>query len=364
MAGTLVLHSEREFVVNTVLTRCAALCNQQKFHSFMIILPTSRWARDFREKLLKITSCGALSAPYILGYNRAIEVLSTRLSDTQHQGISRHIQLLAGYAILKRFVDSGSAAGTAISDIPIAPLVDSLLGLVSKIKNAGIDPRQLSHLLGKKKNIDRDYKIALLVDFFQQYELFKSQMGYADQADRLKSVLATLEKQDTRFPEVFPELEFLAVIGFDLITRKDAELFSALSGTVPEMIFSLDYDPERPWIFEHIGDIIESLSRHFTPVTQSHDMKKIYSDSPGKKISSLFFKSPDKITIARRIEEPFLNIIAAKDPDDEIDIICRWIKLLLRDNPMQDPEKVCICFPRIEDYLPTVRNTFGRYGIP
>ncbi|MCX7765200.1 MAG: exodeoxyribonuclease V subunit gamma [Candidatus Sumerlaeia bacterium] len=339
--------------------RCLGLAKQGKFDAFMVILPTSRWAEFFRQQLFARQG-NWISAPLILGYNQAIDVLYSRLVDSPWQEIKNSQSLLLIHFILKSLIGEYSDANLNLTRIPLAKLAEEFHSTIEKIKNAGIMPEQLQENLGLNLADPTPAKTSLLYRVYQQYQGVLSKQKMVSIADKVRAIPEVLQQTPQKFRTAFPRLKLFVWMGFDLFSVTMYPLLKLLTEQIDESHILLEYDESRPEVFEHLTEPAKRLTAFATEVIRDSNS---LPELPAEKVGSLFYREPEKIEITR-IEEFNVGLIIGKNPADEVEEICRWIKqLALRDSQVQ-LDQICVCFPNLEDYLPLIRRTFTRFGIP
>lgn len=351
----------RKPFVNYVLDKSLEFINEGNFEGFMVILPTYRWAQDFKQQLLERSSAQFIATPLVFGYHQAINFLYQRLVDFPRMEISKTEQILLGFAILKKLADELQDRNHYLLRVPLEPLAKALEETIDKLKNSNISYDTLGEALNIDLSAPENAKIFLLYRFFQEYQANLHTAGYVDFPDKVSAITDVLRRDKQVFKSCFPKLKFLAIFGFDLFSQNMYSLIKEFITHVPELVLLLEYDRTRPWVFEHLKE-----PEHYFSELASEVIGESASPSENvpERISYFFYREPEKEKIIEREDRTFIGVIEGKNPADEIDKICRWIKLLILHNPDVKPEGICLCFPKLEDYLSIIEHTFPRYGLP
>lgn len=340
--------------------RCLEFARQGEFDAFMVILPTSLWAKFFKQQLLARQG-DWIAAPLILGYNQAIDVLYSRLVDSPCQEISSSHGIHIIYFILKSIISKYDDANLNLTRIPLAKLAEEFYSTIEKIKGAGITPAKLQEILNINLADPTQAKIFILYRVYQRYQELLSKQKMLNFADKVLAITETLQQKPHKFRNVFPRLRFFVWLGFDLFSAPMYSLLQLLAKQIDECHILLDYDESRPEVFEHLAEPAKKLIVFANEIIRdSHSLP----ESPAEKISYLFYREPEKIDITNRVEESCVGLIIGKNPADEVEKICRWIKHLALTDPKVELNQICVCFPNLEDYLPLLRRIFARFGIP
>jgi len=331
------------------------------FDGFMVIVPTNRWAREIRRLLLERSREKVVSAPLIFGFNRAIELLYSRLHDNSLCEIPQAERLLLIYSISQNVLSDLPDKNHPLFRIPLERLTGVVDTTIQKIKKEGYTPESFSSALRIDPVETPDLKLLFLLRCFTSYEERLRNYGCIDFSGKVMEVCRLVNEESENLASAFPRLDYLAVFGFDMYSRTMYDLLERLSSALNLTTVVLESDQTRPWVFEHLSEP-EQIISDFADEVFVHQGKS--ADLPLEKISRDFFRQPRDVSPDAQVKESCIGIIEGKDPSDEVDKICRWIKDLVLCNPDTDLEKICLCFPNLEDYIPIIHRSFLSYGIP
>ncbi|MCD6386331.1 exodeoxyribonuclease V subunit gamma [Candidatus Sumerlaeota bacterium] len=357
----LYINPNRKPFVDYVLNRCLGFIQEGEFEGFMVVVPTHRWAQSFRQLLLERAPAQFTATPLVFGYHQAIDFLYRRLIDSPDIEISRTERILLGFTILKELYAEIQERNPQLLRIPLVKLAEALEETVDKLKNSNQNYDTIAETLKIDLSAPENTKVYLLCRFLQEYQSRLHAGGYVDFPDKVSAITNILKTNKQAFKSRFPHLEFLTIFGFDLFSQNMYTLIKELIAHVPELAILLEYDKTRPWIFEHLSE----PERYFSTLASEVIVESAgpTEDLPGK-ISYFFYREPQNVGFTDRVEKPFIGLIEGKNPADEIDKICRWLKHLILHNPNVKVEDICLCFPKLEDYLSIIHRILPRYGLP
>ncbi len=346
-----------------VLARCDTFMREGVFDGCMVIVPTQRWAHFIREQLLEHSDSGIAAAPFIFGYNQAIDIMYDRLVTHPSKEPDEPERLAISFTILKNILQEMPEHETLLQRFPPTALTTVLADTVDTLKTANLTPEKFLRVIapGRGNDTSLNFGTRLLYSFFDTYQAYIENNNLMDFADKVNGVSNILEEDTTHFTAAFPRLEYLAFMGFDLFSQSLYRMITNLSSNVRETHLLLEYDETRRWVFEHLNEPLERLSEFADEVIVEQD--RIKRDTLHT-ISEAFFREPENHLTITSITDSRCGLIKGKDPEDEIDQICRWLKHTVLHNPLLSLEKIGVCFPRIEEYLALIHHLFPRYGIP
>jgi len=245
------------------------------------------------------------------------------------------------------------------SQVPFGTL-ERVKNVIIEYKRHGITPERVKQEAEKLSGGER-LKALDIAKVFHDYQRSLQKNNYMETGDVYFNLNFTKNIIfDEAFSFLFPDVQYIAISGFDEFTLPEIEIINSVSkiyGT--ELYVLLDYYKYNPLLFSHLNACHDRLIKK-----GFHEVKDISQASHNKFLNiireNLSIKIPEK---KEGIFKDQITFIEAGSREEEVELIAKEIKKLLM-NENVEPEKVCIVFNLIANYSTIIRDRFNVYSVP
>jgi ATP-dependent helicase/nuclease subunit B len=167
-------------------------------------------------------------------------------------------------------------------------------------------------------------------------------------------------RAEPAFRRHFPGVSTLLVTGFDEFSDPELTMLyhlSELSGM--STVVSFDYHLENEEVFGHLRENYRKLlSMGFAKTVAPGGQPGTFADHVAR---HLFTREFAGTRFPCRSE---VTLLSAADRQEEVELIAKAIKRLVRDRPERDLSRICVAMYKPERYTNLFREVFERFGIP
>ncbi|MFN3871714.1 MAG: PD-(D/E)XK nuclease family protein [Ignavibacterium sp.] len=326
-----------------------------KLNETLIVVPTNRKVRSLKRGLISLSPNGATA-------NLHIHTLSTlSLSLFKLTNVDEFFLLDDATAVVllnKAFNKIKPAYFSNYKDEVPAGTLDRIKNVISEYKRNGISPEllleQAQNLSGSEKNKATD-----IARIYAEYFRECSQNNLFEIGDVYK-FLNELPDNDfaKAFDELFGEVNFILINGFDEFSNPEIDLLDRISGWRDEFYIQFDYYKHNPALFSHLDDCFTKFEKKgFQEISDLSESQNLYFHSIIR----------EKLFDYQKHKQQSLNekiyVANPVTPEKEIEFIAKEIKRLLVEENIP-PEKICVAFNLISEHSKTIRDVFTEYGLP
>lgn len=327
-----------------------------KMESLLIIVPTNRKVRHIKRELISVS-------PGKMTSSLKIETIGTFASKILFGGFPE-TELLseeAAIILLKQCFAEVSLQyfSQYKSGLPFGTL-QRIRNVISEYKRQGILPDQLfaesKKLIGIEKRKAED-----ISKVFSLYQEKLKELNVKETGD-VYSGINNLSTDNFRqaFKNSFENVDTILINGFDEFTSPEISIINSAAGLENISLYVVfDYFRFNPVIFSHLDKCYSKfLASGFNEIKDSSI--QVLPQFRGEIREKLFLKENKGKNDYFRDK---INVIVAKNREEEVELILKEIKTLLLQNKIK-PEQVCVVFNLIEKNSPVIRDRFSKYGIP
>jgi len=235
---------------------------------------------------------------------------------------------------------------------------EALGGAIRTLKAAAVAPE---HLRCAVQSADARLpqsskrKILDLADIYQSYQQALAAAGIDDREGIMWRALEVARGK----PELLRAFKCIIIDGFPSLTPVQQEFVRLLAGHCGEMIFTIDYQDDRPEVFSHVEPTFRFLAGlPGASVERMDGATEKPTTALGHVRARLFAANPPLIE-----PDDSAAVLAGATPAVEIELAAREIKRLVREQGLRFGDFALVSRD-VESYRRTVAATFGRYGIP
>lgn len=327
----------------------------RKLNEALIVVPTNRKVRSLKRELISLSPDQATA-------NLQIHTLSTlSLSLFKLTNTNEFFLLDDATAVVllnKAFNKIKPSYFANYKDEIPAGTLDRIKNVISEYKRSGVSPEllleQANNLSGSEKN-----KAIDIAKIYSEYFKECSKNNLFEIGDVYK-FLNELPNKDfnNAFNELFGEVDFVLINGFDEFSNPEIELLNRISELRKEFYIQFDYYKFNPALFGHLDECFSKLEKKgFKEITDLSESQNIHFHSVIR--SCLFsLKKKKEHTVNEK-----LYVVNPVSPEKEIEFIAKEIKRLMFEEKIP-PEKICVAFNLISNHSKMVRDIFTEYGLP
>ncbi len=330
--------------------------------SFFYVAPTKRRVRSLQGEFLWGSRSGASGPFSIFTLETLAEAVHAllcppkRLLQAQLQAALVQEAIRERASDLRYFTLRGPARR-----LPRGTL-SRITNVITRLKEGGVYLSTLTREIGEGDESEQ----LKLRDIATIYEAYEALLGdrYIDPPGLFKEAnfAWTRPGSGEAFRAAYPEVDFLAVTGFDEFSDPELTLLNYLSDT-PGLgtVVSFDYHPDNENLFGHLREnYTKFLAMGFrqagTPAAgirpfHAHIARRLFA--PAGEAEHATFDATAVVTAC-----------PATDRVREVELIARIIKTAVADTPGLGLADVCVCMPRPELYSAIFREVFEQAGIP
>jgi ATP-dependent helicase/nuclease subunit B len=352
--------------IRELIHLCLQRIDQSEHDRFVILVPTNRWLRYLTSHFLHSSRRSVLPELAIFNLQRFIHHLAP-LTESHLQLIDDSLQELIIENLLNT-PDYRRIFAPEIEHAPFPDLVRQLCALLNELRDEGYTPQTFEQ---RCRSIipTTTPKLNGLISTFRDYQRFLEHHKLADEPLLARLVTDSLDPE--AFSLLFPNADTLYIMGFDVFSKQTLRLISALSRCIPSIEILLDYQPHRPRLFQHLEPSFAQL----TALSSTHSFLIGQADAPLSRSSIPAPAHALKQHLYAQLSpldpkipaQDFITVMPAKTREQEVERIAQWIKqkvLSSANTKSLSLNSICLCFPRLDKYLPLIRDCFASYGIP
>lgn len=345
------------------------------FEDLLVIVPTRRRIRHLvREIMREIGKPVTPAFPF-----HTLETFVRLLyagTDEPRRSIGGPIQTLLFDGTVQRLKNDLAYFGLRGSNARLfTGTFEKIVDVVTSLKESGVDPGVLE-AEAQRAPLDERQKLRDIAAIYAEYERALESLGAID----LPGIFSFFDRRcapagfHALFRRIFPQTDLLSVAGFDEFTAPEIGLLRHLI-SVPGLTVTLlfDYEPGNPALFGHLESNYRRFRElGFVPVRDSSPRRRFFpintiSRSPSSRraadyiAQTLFLanRPPAKADLRESV-----TVLAAPSRRQEVSLICKVIKDLVRTRPGLDLSTVCVGMLRPQVYTELFREEVRRYGIP
>lgn len=329
--------------------------SNKDFFSFIYVVPTRRKVRFLIRELIELVP--EKTTPrlnlFTIG-DLAEEIFKGRF--TNYQKISPSLQFFLIKKILSELdFKFFSTKGKYVSN----GLVELMITVITRLKEVGISNFDFEKELNNLQDHNR-LKAEDITMIYNEYQLLLKILKLYEAGDVYLSINQLSQNDiEKAFRDVFPEVNYLLITGFNEFTKPELKLIESLSKINDlELTLTLDFHQHNEEIFENLLETHNHLINLGFNFQETDKFEKNGEFHKAIK-NDLFLSTTKKIIQTKNIFK-----FTGFDARDEIETIARIIKLKVFQNPNFDLSKVCIAIKGIRDYSNLIREIFYKYGIP
>lgn len=345
-------------------------------NTFLIVVPTKRRIRHLARDL--VGRMPRRVAPPL--HLHTLETLATDLFSRIRPGI----RIVTGVTQTLLFRQAVLSCGPSLRYFTLRrgafPLqrgtFETVVAVLTRIKESGVSPEVLEAEL-EIAEPDELHKLADVLAVYRAYENGLEQGGLTDTGGVFRALALGCTEADlaAAFRAVFPEVDLVAIAGFDEFSEPELALLRKLRG-MPGLSLDLtfDYDPGNPALF---GNLEENY-RRFREMglrEPAAGEKRDWLDVILGRETAAQPAASGLAVVTRKLFLPghssarvnlseSITLVRARDRREEVELVCRTIKRMVLENPGTDLSRVCVAMHVPALYTPLFRRTFSRYGIP
>lgn len=236
---------------------------------------------------------------------------------------------------------------------------ESMIGIVSELKQAGISPDMLTEKLGNFKG-KLLAKMEDISKIYLSYEKIMSDFGFKDHLDDIEES-AHIAVRNQYFKD-----KTVIIDEFESFTGDQYEMLKAIIAHSKDVYIALRTENVNDEEFT-LFDIVNRTYRNIDKICRDFGKKSCiskFSSGAGFKYDDLRFLSRN---IFRNKKEIYtqtpknITVFEARDYYSEIEYVCASIKHLVQNIKYND---IAIISNSIEEYSSVLENAFERYNIP
>lgn len=327
----------------------------EKLNETLIVVPTNRKVRSLKRELISLSPNGATA-------NLHIHTLSTlSLGLFKITNLSEFFLLDDATAVVllnKAFNKIKPSYFANYKDEIPAGTLDRIKNVISEYKRNGVSPDLLfelaENLSGSEKN-----KAIDIAKIYTEYFNECKQNNLFEIGDVYKFLNELSDKDFKKaFDELFNEVNFVLINGFDEFSNPEIELLNRISECREDFFIQFDYYKFNSALFGHLDECFTKFEKKgFKEITDLSESQNLHFHSVIRE--KLFDYQKHK---PQSVNEKIF-IVNPATPEKEIEFIAKEIKRLLFEEKIL-PEKICVAFNLISEHSKVVRDVFTEYGLP
>ncbi len=328
----------------------------KKLDEILFIVPTRRKIRYFTRELISISPNNSAAGLKIETIGSFSQNLISNSFDEDNLISEESAVLILNQCFKESNLKYFSQYRTRI---PFGTL-ERIKNVISEYKRHGISPIRLKE---ESEKLTGAEKLKAL-DIAEVYKKFQNKLHKINLRE-IGDVYSQLNALSTdEFEKVFErnyrDVNLVIINGFDEFTVPETNLIDSTAGIKNlELFIVLDYFNYNPTIFSHLDSCHDRfIEKGFKEITDlSPAPKSTFVNSIREHFS--LQSSQKKIVKFKN----HLTVINSRSRVEEIELIVKQIKLLLKKNGIE-PDKICVVFNLIEKYSPIIRDRFSFFGVP
>ncbi len=314
---------------------------RQGRHDFMAILPVNRAVRLYKKHLVDLSPGAILLDPFIFTFDDLLLTIYRKTPGSKRL-VNRDLFLLITEDILTAHREDFPFI---VGKSRINP------GLVRKTTRMLMELRRFGYSAGRfqqKSSSSRKF-----TDFTLLLDLLEKRLGQQMIDEPFAMSLAAETIDENHFYSLFEGVNTIFISGYGLFTPAMFTFIERCSHWL-DIHVKLEYTAENTLLFHHTAQAMERFLK----------MKpQIVKESKTTLLSGALFNRRNLNGPIKKIPHTSIEVHALKNREDEVAFMAATIRRLnLEQNiPLH---RMAVTFANLENYVPTIRKTFGRFGIP
>jgi len=327
----------------------------QDFFSFIYVVPTRRKVRYLIRELielapnkatpkLNIYTIGDLAEEIFKGNFIGWTKITSSLQYFLIKKILSEIELQY-FAVKGKFIPNG--------------LIELVINVITRLKEIGFSDSSFANEVDYFDGYNK-IKMSDLSKIYYEYQKILQKLNLFEACDvYLKINSMKQDEIEQSFRNIFGDVNFLLITGFNEFTKPELKLIEGLSKIENlQTVITLDFNENNTEIFENLFETHQHLQQIGFDSLIINEVEKNFEFK--KKIKNDLFNNSSKEKLGAKNIFKFSGF----DARDEIETIARIIKHKVIQNPELDLSKICIAIKGISEYSNLVREIFYKYGIP
>lgn len=332
-----------------------ARLRENKFSSSIYVVPTRRKVRFLNRELTEAAPNKA--TPRLNIYT--IGDLAEEIFKSKFTGWTKITSSLQ-YFLIKKILSELDLEYFAVKGkyIPNG-LIELVINVITRLKEIGYSDAEFEKELDDFEGYNK-IKMNDLSKIYSSYQKLLKNLNLFETGDVYLKINSMNSKEiEEAFRNIFDEVDYLLITGFNEFTNPELKLIEGLSKINNlKMTVTLDFHESNKEIFENLIDTHQHLINIGFHYIITNKFEK--NDEFNQKIKNELFINPSK----EKLNAGNIFKFSGFDARDEIETIARIIKHKVFQNPNLDLSKICIAIKGINEYSNLVREIFYKYGIP
>lgn len=328
---------------------------QQDFFSFIYVVPTRRKVRYLVRELTELSPNKATPRLNIF----TIGDLAEEIFKSKFTGWTKITSSLQYFLIKKILSETELEYFTVKGKFIPNGLIELVINVITRLKELGFSDMSFKNEISKFTDYDL-YKMSDLSKIYSEYQNLLQQLNLFETGDVYLRINSMSQNEiENSFRNVFGDVNFLLISGFNEFTRPELKLIEGLSKINNlKTVVTLDFNENNKEIFENLLE----THQHLEMIGFSYQVIDEQGNNQDfrKKIKNELFNDNSK----EKFKAKNIYKFSGFDARDEIETIARIIKHKVIQNPGLDLSKICIAINGIREYSNLVREIFYKYGIP
>ncbi|MBS4029713.1 MAG: exodeoxyribonuclease V subunit gamma [Ignavibacteriales bacterium] len=334
--------------------------SEQRFDTFFYVVPTKRKVRQLQRDLLQFVPNKVAPAFPLFTLNSLARKLHSCICVPKIE-LNVHEQAIFLTDILSEkreelfyfFKVNGK------QNLPRGTF-KKILEAINYYKEKGITPADLQTELNRQPQGESE-KLRDIITVYDAYEN-KLATQYTDTNSYLLDVNTKWSSGNgaQKLRSAFPALTTFYIAGFDEFSRPEMTMLQNLADAKMESIILFDYQRENDELFGHLKENFENFRTLGFRLQDSY--QSVEKDSFQHQIAKKIFSFA---THSEKIDTPdFITIIESHNRVEEVELIAKQIKRIVRDQPDKALNSICVAMHQTHEYTNLLREVFHRYNIP
>ena len=328
-----------------------------RLNEMLLIVPTNRKMRYLKKEIISQApkkSTGRINL-------ETIGTFATRLLFFDSTANNRILSEASSAVLLKQSFQEVKLNyfSSYKGEIPHGTL-ERVKSVISEYKKQGITP-ELLEIEAESLTGSERIKAEDIAKVFKSYDNKCRQLNVKEIGDVYKEVnLLGGEEFSKRFRELYPDVNFVVINGFDEFTTPEITIINSASELEKiELFLSFDYYSYNPMMFAHLDNCYGKLIKFgFRGISDtSPDFYNQFQNNVRQKL----FHNQEKHYFSDHKDR--ITKISSSSRTGETELIAKEIKNLIL-NEGVEPSSICVVFNLIKNYSPLIRDIFTLYGIP
>jgi len=355
----ILTNSQKEIFLDPV-ERLFSKVNQKKSNELILIVPTNRIVRNLKHTIIKQSKT---AIPNLQIYT--LELLMRKIYSTfdiHYFELEPDMQSILVEESINKLLKENSLF--FFKPRPDGKLqkgtFDKIFNLIREFRENGIYPEDLENDIDAidKNEID---KISDIIKIYNEYNkrIYKR---FVDKGEIYKTINEkfVFPKSNDFFQLAFPEANELFIYGFNEFTKIESNFLIELTKIKNlDVILSIDYNFNNLYLF---GILKKNVDSFYNAGLKEYSFQNNQSETFKNYIEKSLFNRATKVQ--KKDFSEFISIVAAKDRITEVENIFKTIKSIIKNNPEQDLNNICIATYSTEKYTDLFREYSEKFGIP